>query len=639
MRRTYNVNAGWEFTCPKDGKKDKIDLPHTWNATDGQDGGNDYFRGECTYEYAFDKPELADGEELYAEFKGVNASAKVFINGESVAEHDGGYSTFRARLTPHLKAKNTLKVLADNSVNDRVYPQRADFTFYGGIYRDVNFIIAEKSHFDLDCYGCNPIKIEPHVEGNDGRLKVTAYAVGEGKIEITVYDSDGHAVATAANGEEILLKNIHLWNGVSDPYLYSATARLVKDGRVCDEVSSTFGFRTFEVDPKKGFILNGRVYPLRGVCRHQDRLGKGNAISRADHEEDISMIVDIGANTVRLAHYQHDDYFYDLCDRAGLVVWAEIPYISKHMNGGDENAVSQMTELILQQYNHPCIAVWGISNEITMLKTDKKDMLATHRELNELCHRLDPDRLTTLACFAACLPMNKSAHITDIVSWNLYLGWYVPGLFLNDVWLKFFRLIYPKRCIGYSEYGAEAMTNLHARKPRRFDNTEEYQAIYHEYMAKFFERHPYLWATHLWNMFDFGADGRDQGGDPGKNHKGLVTFDRKIKKDAYYLYKAYWSKDKFVHICGKRYANREGKSTVIKVYSNAGAPELTVNGIPVKGKCRDGKIYLYKIALTGEHKIFARAGECTDECTITRVAQPDPAYKLHVKSNNLSWEK
>lgn len=639
MRRIYNINAGWEFIYPKDGTRQNVDLPHTWNAIDGQDGGNDYYRGECAYEYKFAKPELADGEQLYAEFKGVNASAKVYLNGELITSHDGGYSAFRAELTPQLKDENVLRVLVDNSVNDRVYPQRADFTFYGGIYRDVNFIIVDRNHFDLDFYGCNPIKIQPHVEGSDGRLTVTAFAKGEGKIEITIYDSDKHAVATAGNGEEILLKNVHLWDGVFAPYLYTAVARLISGGKVCDEISSTFGFRSFKVDPKKGFILNGRVYPLRGVCRHQDRLGKGNAITRAEHEEDLAMIVDIGANTVRLAHYQHDDYFYDLCDRAGLVVWAEIPYISRHMNGGDENAISQMTELIYQQYNHPCIAVWGISNEITMLKTDNADMLKTHRELNDLCHRLDPDRLTTLACFAACLPNNKSAHITDIVSWNLYLGWYVPGLFLNDVWLKFFHFLYPKRCIGYSEYGAEAMTNLHARKPKRFDNTEEYQAIYHEYMVKFFERHPYLWATHLWNMFDFGADGRDQGGDPGKNHKGLVTFDRKIKKDAYYLYKAFWSRDKFVHICGKRYANREGKSTIIKVYSNAGGVKLTVNGQEITGKTKEGKIFLFKIALKDVNNIVARAGDFTDECTIRGVKEPDPAYKLHVKSNNMSWEK
>lgn len=443
----------------------------------------------------------------------------------------------------------------------------------------------------------------------------------------------------APNGEEIRLKNVRLWDGLRDPYLYRATAKLVACDEVCDEISSSFGFRSFSVDPQKGFMLNGRSYPLRGVCRHQDSLGKGNALSKADHEQDVKMILDIGANTVRLAHYQHDDYFYDLCDRAGLVVWSEIPYISRHMNGGDSNAVSQMSELIYQQYNHPSIVAWGISNEITMMKTDKKDMLNMHRQLNELCHSLDPDRLTVLACFASCLHTNRTAHITDVVSWNLYLGWYAPGLFLNDVWLKLFHFLYPKRCIGYSEYGAEAMTNLHAKRPKRFDNTEEYQTIYHEYMLRFFDRHPYLWATHLWNMFDFGADGRNQGGDPGKNHKGLVTFDRQIKKDAYYLYKAFWSSDKFVHICGKRYKNREGKTAKIKVYSNAGEVLLTNNGRQVKGKTKDGRIFLFRIKLQDVNKIQARAGDFSDECQFVRVRKADLEYRLKVASNNMSWEK
>ena len=639
MRRIINIDSGWQFINSADGSRSAVDLPHTWNAKDGQDGGNDYYRGECTYEYVFDRPALCDGDELYAEFKGVNASAKVYLNDCLAATHDGGYSTFRARLTPYLRERNVLKVLADNSVNDRVYPQRADFTFYGGIYRDVNFIIVGKNHFDLDFFGCNPIKIVPKTDGRDGIVTVTAYNVGEGKVDITIYDGEGRIVATAPNGEEIRLKNVRLWDGLRDPYLYRATAKLVACDEVCDEISSSFGFRSFSVDPQKGFMLNGRSYPLRGVCRHQDRLGKGNALSRADHEQDVKMILDIGANTVRLAHYQHDDYFYDLCDRAGLVVWAEIPYISRHMNGGDSNAVSQMSELIYQQYNHPSIVAWGISNEITMMKTDKKDMLNTHRQLNELCHRLDPDRLTVLACFASCLHTNRTAHITDVVSWNLYLGWYAPGLFLNDVWLKLFHFLYPKRCIGYSEYGAEVMTNLHAKRPKRFDNTEEYQTIYHEYMLRFFDRHPYLWATHLWNMFDFGADGRNQGGDPGKNHKGLVTFDRQIKKDAYYLYKAFWSSDKFVHICGKRYKNREGKTAKIKVYSNAGEVLLTNNGRQVKGKTKDGRIFLFRIKLQKVNKIQARAGDFSDECQFVRVRKADPEYRLKVASNNMSWEK
>ena len=302
---------------------------------------------------------------------------------------------------------------------------------------------------------------------------------------------------------------------MEDPYLYRAVARLVKSGEVVDQVEDHFGVRVFEVDPKKGFFLNGRSYPLRGVCRHQDRPGIGNAISQAIHEEDMALIREIGANTIRLAHYQHDQYFYDLCDKYGLIVWAEIPYISEHMPSGRENTISQMTELIVQNYNHPSIVCWGVSNEITISTKNKRDMLDNHRALNDLCHRLDPTRFTTLACYAMCGPFNRSAHITDVVSWNLYLGWYVPGLWLNDMWVKFFHTVYPNRCLGFSEYGCEAMPNLHASHPRRGDHTEEYQCVYHEYMLRFFDRNPWMWGTHVWNMFDFAADRPDAGGSPG----------------------------------------------------------------------------------------------------------------------------
>lgn len=639
MKSIENLNKGWKFFYSKDGSEHDVDLPHTWNGDDGQDGGNDYYRGVCKYEKTVKKPELTDGGEAYLEFKGVNASAKVYVNGTLACEHDGGYSTFRCKITPYLQEENSIVVEVDNSVNDRVYPQRADFTFYGGIYRDVNLICVDRLHFDLDYYGCNPLKIDAVPENNVGKVQITAYSNG-GEVKINVYDGQNKLAAQPKNGETALIENVRLWNGVKDPYLYRAVAELYDGGKKVDEICADFGFRTYCVDPKKGFYLNGKPYSLRGVCRHQDRPHIGNALTKAEHDEDMALIREIGANTLRLAHYQHDDYFYELCDRAGLVVWAEIPYISRHMTNGNENAKSQMTELILQQYNHPSIVFWGISNEITMMKTDKKDMLKTHRELNELCHKLDPARLTTLACFAMCSFGNKSAHITDVVSWNLYLGWYVPGLFLNDVWLNLFHFFYPKRAIGYSEYGAESMPNLHAAKPKRFDNTEDYQAIYHEYMLEFFARHNYLWATHVWNMFDFAADGRNQGGDPGMNHKGLVTFDRKTKKDAFYIYKAYWSEEPVLHLCGKRYKNRTGNKTDITVYSNAGQPEIYNNGkLVAKPKAqKGGKIYKCRIKLLDKNEITVKAGDLTDGATFIKVAKPDPAYKV-TSGNSMSWEK
>lgn len=638
MREITKIMKGWEFTGP-DGTTTTVDLPHTWNARDGQDGGNDYWRGTCIYRTHFAAPQFnTASHQVWIQFDGVNASAHVALNGSPVCNHDGGYSTFRANITELLRDENELTVEVDNSKNDRVYPQKADFTFYGGIYRDVSLMVVSKNHFTLDYFGGPGIRITPTVQGTDASVQVTTWHDGEGEVSIELLDAAGNTVATG-KGPDITLTifNAHLWNGVKDPYLYSCKARLVVNGTVEDETTTRFGVRSFKVDPKKGFFLNGKSYPLHGVSRHQDRKGLGNAITREMHDEDMALIKEIGANTIRLAHYQHDQYFYDLCDEVGMVVWAEIPYISEHMPNGRENTISQMKELIIQNYNHPCIVCWGVSNEITISTKDKKDMLDNHRQLNDLCHEMDKTRLTTLACYAMCGPFNRSAHITDMVSWNLYLGWYVPGFILNDLWMGFFHLCFPNRPFGYSEYGAEGMPNLHSTHPHRGDHTEEYQAKYHEYMLRCFKRHPWMWATHVWNMFDFAADARDQGGEPGMNHKGLVTFDRKTKKDSFYLYKAWWSDEAFVHICSKRFVERTGSTATVKVYSNQSTVALYVNGNKV-GEQTGEHVFTFKVPLNGELHIQAVAGDRTDESVIRHVDTPNPEYKLHkTKSKSANW--
>lgn len=646
MRKILNLNERWQFTGP-DGTTKPVNLPHTWNSIDGQDGGNDYWRGSCIYRRELAIPEFnKDEEQVYLEFQGVNASARVSLNGSPVCAHDGGYSTFRVNVTDVLTENNLLEVTVDNSVNDRVYPQKADFTFYGGIYRDVNLIVLNKLHFDMDYYGGSGIQITPEVKGDTSVVRIRTFAnVTESGDEVKVYvdieDGDGKKVVSGIGADcTLLIPKVHLWDGLKDPYLYTATARLIVQGEQVDTVSSRFGVRSFSVDAQKGFFLNGRSYSLRGVSRHQDWKGIGNALTREHHDRDMELIREIGANCVRLAHYQHDQYFYDLCDEYGLVVWAEIPYISEHMPNGRENTVSQMKELIVQNYNHPCIVNWGVSNEITISTKDKRDMLDNHRMLNDLCHEMDKTRLTALACYAVCGPFNPSAHITDLVSWNLYLGWYVPGLFLNDLWMKFFHFAYPKRCLGYSEYGCEAMTNLHSSKPRRGDHTEEYQMVYHEYMLRCFERNPYLWATHVWNMFDFAADARDQGGEPGMNHKGLVTFDRKIKKDSFYLYKAYWSDEAFVHVCGSRYTDRAEENTVVTVYSNQPSVTLYVDGRETKTRT-GSRVFRFTVPLGAVGKsttIKAVAGACTGEITVTHTADKNPNYKLQSKkTTSANW--
>lgn len=644
MRERININENWSFfkedvglQAAQTGGGAAVDIPYTWNGTDGQDGGNDYMRGTCWFVKNFQQPAFCDGQQVYLEFKGVNSSAVVYLNGEKIAAHDGGYSTFRACITAYLKKDNVLAVAVDNSVNDTVYPQTADFTFYGGIYRDVNLIVVSDNRFSLDHFGSCGVFVTPSLQGGDGKVDVKTVITGSGEVTLEVLDGEGNSVAVGKGGETLTVKDAHLWQGISDPYLYTLRAQLIENGKPSDAVEVRFGFRTFAFDANKGFFLNGKSYPLRGVCRHQDRPKIGNAITKHMHDEDMQLIKEIGANTVRLAHYQHDDYFYDLCDSSGMVVWAEIPYISKHLKNADDNAVSQMKELILQQYNHPSIAVWGVSNEITMHRAGK-ERLALHRVLNDLCHELDATRPTVTANYVMCGSGNPIPHSTDVTSFNLYYGWYVPFCFITGMVLDHYHKRYPNSPVGLSEYGAESMPNLHSAHPRRGDNTEEYQLIYHEKLIKIINKRDYLWGTHVWNMFDFAADARNQGGEAGMNHKGLVTFDRQTRKDSFYLYKAYWSKTPFIHICGKRFKNRTGSSAKIKVYTNQEQVELFVNGQCFEVKKAD-KVFEFKIPFAADTSVTAKSGELQDSCSLIKVRKKDKSYKMRGKTKNQSWEK
>lgn len=638
MRTIQKITKDWTFIY-HDNTRTVLDLPHTWNAIDGQDGGNDYWRGTCCYEKKLKKPEFdAEKELVYLQFHGVNASARVILNGKEVCTHDGGYSTFRGDVTGLLEAENEMLVYVDNSVNTKVYPQKADFTFYGGIYRDVELLTVSKAHFDLDYFGGTGMKVTPEVEGKDAKILVETWNNTEnGEVKVTLFDAEGNIVAEG-NGEKTTLHvtDVHLWNGVNDPYLYSVHAQLWVDGELADEIETSCGVRYFHFDPDRGFFLNGKPYNLHGVSRHQDFKGIGNAITKEHHDRDMELIREVGANTIRLAHYQHDQYFYDLCDRYGMIVWAEIPYISEHLADGNENTISQMKELIVQNYNHPCIVTWGLSNEITISgRRYKKQMLKNHHVLQKMVKEMDPTRVTTLACYAVCPHWHPVAHISDIVGWNLYLGWYVPGFFLNDLWIGLWRLLYPKRCLGFSEYGAEGMPNLHSAKPRRGDNTEEYQNKYHEYMLECFKRHPYMWGNYVWNMFDFAADARNQGGDPGMNHKGLVTFDRKLKKDCFYLYKAYWTEDPFVYLAGRRYEYRTEAVTEITVYSTCGEVSLYNNGKLVETK-KGNRVFKFKMTMEDENHLEVKAGNCTDAAVIYKTDKPLPEYSA-AKVDSSNW--
>ena len=640
MRNILNLNRGWLFTKPGC-ETETVNIPHSWNAIDGQDGGNDYFRGACRYQKTLTRADLPAGERLYLEIRGANSSADVTVNGTHKAHHDGGYSTWRVDITDCISDEIVIAIDVDNSPNEEVYPQMADFTFYGGLYRDVNLIAVPAAHFDLDYYGGPGLAVTPTVNGADAAVKVEVWTTNaEGAtLRYTLKDAAGKVVATAESTETVAtmaIPAVHLWHGRRDPYLYTAEVDLVVDGKAIDTISCRFGCRSFKIDPNNGFILNGEEYPLRGVSRHQDRLGVGNALLPEHHREDIDLIMEVGATTIRLAHYQHDQYFYDLCDEKGLVIWAEIPYISKHMPGGRANTVSQMTELITQNYNHPSIVVWGLSNEISIAGSDE-DLLENHRILNDLAHKMDPTRLTTIAAVSMCPMDDPYLQIPDVVSYNHYFGWYGGDTSMNGPWFDKFHATHPTIPIGCSEYGCEAL-NWHTSDPKQGDYTEEYQAVYHEELIRQLFSRKFMWATHVWNMFDFGADARAEGGENGQNHKGLVTMDRKYKKDAFYAYKAWLSDDPFVHICGKRYVDRAEDVTKVTVYSNQPEIELFANGVSLGKKTAEDHFFYFDVPNTeGETNLTAIAGELRDESRIRRVAERNMDYVLREVGAVLNW--
>ena len=653
MRETVSLNRKWAFIMGQSDVPDAmpspayfVNLPHTWNAIDGQDGGNDYTRGLCWYVKPLSREEIPQNKRLFLEINGANSSADLYVNGAHIAHHDGGYSTWRADITDAAGTSgDVLLVLGvDNSAKETVYPQMADFTFYGGLYRDVNLIAVPESHFDLTYYGGPGIAVTPVMEGDDARVTTHVYltdAQPSQTLHYVLRDGEdreiAHADLSAQQTQwETVIPKAHRWDGRKDPYLYTAEVTLIDGDVGLDRVSARFGCRSFAIDPQKGFFLNGRSYPLHGVSRHQDRWGIGNALLPEHHREDMDLICEVGANTIRLAHYQHDQFFYDLCDERGMIVWAEIPYISRHMNRADENAVAQMKELITQNYNHPSIVVWGLSNEITMTMTDEADMLRVHRALNDLCHEMDKTRLTTLAAVSPC-PINAMVvHIPDVVSYNHYFGWYGGDPSMNGPWFDRFHEAYPNTPIGMSEYGCEAL-NWHTSDPRQGDYTEEYQAHYHEELIRQLFTRPYIWATHVWNMFDFGADARAEGGENGQNHKGLVTFDRKYKKDAFYAYKAWLSDEPFVHLCGKRYVDRVEDVTRVTVYSNLPEVTLLVNGKALETKAAPDHFFYFDVPNRDESRLTAIAGDCRDESVIRKVDAFNERYRLREKGAVLNW--
>ncbi len=646
MRNVLNLNDNWKFiqkdaglpqTLPADWQD--VNLPHCWNAVDGHDGNGSYDRGKYWYAKSFSTPKQPlGGGKLFVEVLAAGQQATVYMNGKEVAYHEGGYSIFRADITEQCKeeGENLLVIACSNELKDSVYPQSADFTFYGGLYRGVNLISVPDAHFDLEYYGGPGIQVTPTPTEGGASFEIVSYVKNVDEnftVLYTICDAQGQEVAQACRPAEspavtVFVPDAQLWE-IDSPYLYTVKAVLQRRNEAYDEISVQAGVRSFSCHPDKGFIINGKETPLRGVSRHQDMLYKGNALTREDHYTDAKIIKELGANTIRLAHYQHSQDFYDACDEMGFVVWAEIPFISV-MNpdpAAHENCISQLKELIIQNYNHPSICFWGISNEILIGGISEK-LVENHHELNALAKSLDPTRLTTIAHVSMTPIEGPMHHITDVESYNHYFGWYGGKMEDNGPWMDNFHKIHPDICLGLSEYGCEGIITYHGPNPACKDYSEEYQALYHEHMAKMLDERPWIWSSHVWNMFDFGCAARNEGGVAGRNNKGLVTIDRKTKKDSYYIYKAYWNKEPMVHLCGKRYAQRAGETTQIRVYSNQPSVALYLNGEKVEEQSAD-KVFVFQVALAeGFNTLLAVAGEVKDTMTLEKVEKEPSIYVL-----------
>lgn len=647
MRDVMSLNRGWKFIQQDIGLPEQfpvdwqdVDLPHTWNAVDGHDGNGGYDRGSYWYAKSFSTPKQPlGGGRVYVEILAAGQQATVYVNGEEVASHEGGYSAFRADITDLCNGdaeENLLVVNCSNEYRDNVYPQSADFTFYGGLYRGVNLISVPGTHFDLDYYGGPGIMVTPKPCEGGATFEIQSFVANPGEDFTVLYsirDADGNEVAggtrpSTATEITLFVPGARLWQ-IDDPYLYRVTATLERRNEAYDEVEVRAGVRSFSCDPDRGFILNGAETPLRGVSRHQDKLYKGNALTREDHYLDAEIIKELGANTIRLAHYQHAQDFYDACDELGFIVWAEIPFISVFNKDPEahKNCISQLKELIIQNYNHPSICFWGISNEI-LIGGISEQLVENHRELNALAKELDPTRLTTIAHVSMTPVDSPLHHITDVISWNHYFGWYGGRMEDNGPWLDRFHERHPELCVGLSEYGCEGVITNHGPNPACKDYSEEYQALYHEHMAKVLNERPWIWSSHVWNMFDFGCAARNEGGVAGRNNKGLVTMDRKTKKDSFYIYQAYWSKNPMVHICGRRYGQRAGETTEVRVYSNQPQVTLYLNG-EAAGTLAADKVFVFTVSLAaGNNILVADAGPVRDSISLEKVEREPEIYVL-----------
>ncbi|MDO4970863.1 MAG: glycoside hydrolase family 2 TIM barrel-domain containing protein [Bacteroidales bacterium] len=617
---------------------EKVVIPHCWNATDGTTP--EYFRGRSVYRCSFAAPKGSDGQRVFVRFEGVSMCAKVWLNGRYLGEHRGSFTAFCFELTPFLKKTNVLEVEVDNSKQDNVIPQDGDFTIFGGIYRHVSLFVAPKQCFALRDFASSGVYVTPKLEAGEKkvtlnvRAKVDCKAMDAAglKVRATLFDPNGQKVGSMETSESKIngslveydqtmsVENPILWNGKGEGKQYRVAMELLKGRKVIDTMSVMTGFRNFKVDADKGFFLNGRSYQLRGVNRHQDRKDKGWGITDANHDEDMKIIEEIGANALRLAHYPQADYFYSLCDEKGLLVWAEIPLIGKATPSAsmDMNIRTQLTELIRQNYNHPSIFCWSLFNELGG-SGHYGDLISM---LNDLAHHEDATRYTVAAANNDGRPEND---VTDIMACNTYPGWYWSTPETMSYAIDWKRKPYG-RGVGVSEYGAGASIKHHDQHIDKAPKTdgefhpEEWQAKVHEVNYREINKRDFVWGSFVWNMFDFASAGRHEGDALGINDKGLVTYDRKVKKDAFYFYKANWNKNPMVHITSKRDEVRKEALTDVKLYSNCSEVTLKVNGKAVSLEKGELGVYVAKgvVLQKGENIIEATGvnddGTVTDSC-------------------------
>ena len=618
-RRSIDLNQDWIFQKIQDSQKlpaEAINLPHTWNALDAQEG-IPYFRGEGHYSKQFLSEPIWRYKRIFLHFEGVMSSAHVSLNGKRVGQHEGGYSAFAFEITPLLNPEgpNTLEVEVSNAENAAILPLVGDFNLYGGIYRPVKLIVTDRVCISPLNYASSGVYLHPkRVNERQAEVEIVTH-LSQGfnqrqpiGLRTTLFSPKGQIVYSEVlplfigKGDTVVSQTAvidtpDLWMGRIAPNLYRVTVDIFRDYRRVDRIEETLGLRYFSVDAQKGFTLNGKSLSLQGVSRHQDRKDKGSALEWADHKEDMELMKEMGVNAIRLAHYQQAKDMYALADSAGMVVWAEIPwvgipdFIGNGSNGYEptpdfhHNARQQLTELITQNFNHPSICFWGIYNEIQ--NPDKESPKAFVKELDSLAKAQDPYRLTTAA---SMLDVEEPLHdITDVIAWNKYFGWYYHGPEQIGIWLDEVHEMYPEWKIGVSEYGAGASIHQHSqeiRRPNPFGSPhpEEWQSYYHEIHWKNFQERPYLWGSFVWNMFDFSSHFRREGDHAGMNDKGLVTFDRKVKKDAFYFYKANWQQDPVLYISSRRHIFREEAQTPVKVFSNLKEVQLSLNGEAIGSK-------------------------------------------------------